>query len=201
MTDMRKIGLYFGSFNPVHIGHLIIAESILGITDLEEIWMVVSPQNPFKAKKGLLDHHARLELIEMATKGNKAVKGSSVEFDLPIPSYTIDTLRHLSKVHPDYQFSILMGEDNLEHLDKWKESDELIYNYPIYVYPRLNYFSNKFDHITGVQKVKAPIIELSSTSIREKIQKGESIRYVVKDEVRQLIEERNYYKSNEDEEE
>ena len=131
---MNRIGLYFGSFNPVHIGHLIIAESILGQQLLDKVWMVVSPLNPFKKKKGLLDHNNRLELIKRAVKGNEAIKGSNIEFDMPMPSYTIDTLKVLATKYPKHQFSLIMGADNLEHLDKWKASKEIINHYKIYVY-------------------------------------------------------------------
>ena len=191
---MNRIGLYFGSFNPVHMGHLIIAESILGQQLLDKIWMVVSPLNPFKKKKDLLDHNSRLMLINKAVEGNEAIKGSNIEFDMPIPSYTIDTLRALALKHPSYEFSLIMGADNLEHLDKWKESTEIIDNYKVYIYPRLGYDTNKFDHKKSIIKVDAPIIELSSTSIRNKIKEGRSIRYLTRESVRNEILKEGWYK-------
>jgi len=188
-----KIGLYFGSFNPVHVGHLIIAESILELTNLEEIWMIVSPLNPFKEQKELLDHYKRLEMVKIATRGNKKIKGSNVEFDLPIPSYTIDTLRYLEEKTRNKTFSLIMGEDNLEGLDKWKESKELIRNYSIYVYPRLGYTTDKYKDHDNIHRLKAPIIELSSTKIRRKIAEKASIRYLVVEKVRQKIEKEGWY--------
>lgn len=189
-----KTGLFFGSFNPVHVGHLIIAESMLQLADLDEIWLVVSPQNPFKEKKGLLDHHHRLEMVNVATHSNIRVKGSDVEFGLPMPSYTIDTLRFLKKEYPEHQFSLMIGEDNLAGLKKWKESEELL-TYPIFVYPRIGSDPVEMDsYPNNVQQVAAPIIGISSTKIRKRIKEGLSIRYWVVDEVRQIIEERGYYR-------
>ncbi len=191
---MTRVGLYFGSFNPVHTGHLIIAESMKRLNVIDQIWMVVSPLNPFKKKDGLLDHNIRLTLIEKATKGNEFVRGSDVEFDLPIPSYTIDTLDVLTAKNPKTRFSLIMGEDNLEHLDKWKKSQELIDRFVIYVYPRLNHFTDKFESEKNIIKIDAPIIELSSTAIRKAIKSGESIRYITADIVKEEIERNNYYK-------
>ncbi len=190
-----NIGLYFGSFNPVHVGHLIIAESILDLTNLQEIWMIVSPLNPFKEQKDLLDHQKRLELVKLATRGNSKIKGSNVEFDLPIPSYTIDTLRYLEKTTRKKTFSLIMGEDNLEGLHKWKESEELIQNYSIYVYPRLGYTTTQYENTESIRKVKAPIIELSSTKIRQKLSNNTSIRYLVVEKVRKKIEKEGWYSS------
>lgn len=189
-----KTGLFFGSFNPVHVGHLIIAESMLQLAELDEIWLIVSPQNPFKEKKDLLDHHHRLEMVNMATNSNIRVKGSDVEFGLPLPSYTIDTLQFLDKEYPKHNFSIMIGEDNLAGLKKWKESEALLSNYPFFVYPRIG--ANPVDlkdFPETVKKVAAPIVGISSTKIRERIKQGLSVRYWVVDEVRQIIEERGYY--------
>jgi len=191
---MNRIGLYFGSFNPVHIGHLIIAESILDQEVIDEVWMVVSPLNPFKKKKDILDHNSRLELINKAVKGNEAVKASSIEFDMPMPSYTIDTLRVLDTKYPNRKFSLIMGADNLEHLDKWKESTEIIGSYKIYVYPRLGYYTSKFDNEKSIVRVDAPIIELSSTSIRNKLKEGRSIKYLTRESVREEILKQGWYK-------
>jgi len=192
---MKKIGLFFGSFNPVHVGHLILAESMFKHTELDEIWMVISPQNPFKAKKGLLDHHLRLKMVELATKGNKRIKASDVEFGLPKPSYTIDTLRHLKKTQPEKQFIVIIGEDNLKGLPNWKDSEELLREYVFYVYPRLG--AEQVDwSLPNVNRVEAPIIGISSTQIRNRIENGDSIRYFVVNKVRKIIEEGEFYKKN-----
>jgi len=161
---------------------------------IDEVWMVVSPLNPFKKKKDLLDHNSRLELINKAVKGNEAVKASNIEFDMPMPSYTIDTLRVLDTKYPNREFSLIMGADNLEHLDKWKESTEIIDGYKIYVYPRLGYYTSKFDNEKSIVRVDAPIIELSSTSIRNKVKEGRSIKYLTRESVRKDILKQGWYK-------
>lgn len=191
---MIKTALYFGSFNPVHVGHLIIAESILDSTEIDEVWMVVSPLNPFKEKKGLLDHRKRLELIEMATRSNSRVFGSDIEFDLPIPSYTIDTLAHLKKKGLKRAFSVIMGEDNLQGLHKWKNYEELISEHDVYVYPRLGYETDNLKEVSSIKRVKAPIIEISSTAIRQRIKEGGSIKYLTLERVEQRILEEGWYK-------
>ena len=189
-----KVGLFFGSFNPVHFGHLIIAESMLQLAELDEVWLIVSPQNPFKEKKDLLDHHHRLEMVNVATHNNLRVNGSDVEFGLPIPSYTIDTMRFLDKEYPNHEFAIMIGEDNLAGLNKWKDSEALLRDYPFFVYPRINSNPVDFaDYPETVKQVDAPIVGISSTQIRRRIKAGFSIRYWVVDEVRQIIEERGYY--------
>jgi nicotinate-nucleotide adenylyltransferase len=129
LTNMKKIGLFFGSFNPIHIGHLILANYILENSDMDELWFVVSPQNPFKDKKSLLKDHNRLDMVQLAVKNYPNMSASNVEFSLPKPSYTIDTLTYLHEKYPDYSFSLIMGEDNLESLHKWKNSDTLIKNH------------------------------------------------------------------------
>ncbi|MBP7357412.1 MAG: nicotinate-nucleotide adenylyltransferase, partial [Cloacibacterium sp.] len=133
---MKKIGLFFGSFNPIHIGHLILANYILENSDMEELWLVVSPQNPFKEKKSLLNDHNRLDMVQLAVKNYPKMRASNIEFSLPKPSYTIDTLTYLKEKYPNYSFALIMGEDNLESLPKWKNSEKLIADYQIIVYPR-----------------------------------------------------------------
>ena len=133
---MKKIGLFFGSFNPIHIGHLILANYILENSDMEELWLVVSPQNPFKEKKSLLNDHNRLDMVQLAVKNYPKMRASNIEFSLPKPSYTIDTLTYLKEKYPNYAFALIMGEDNLESLPKWKNSEKLISDYQIIVYPR-----------------------------------------------------------------
>lgn len=182
---MRKTGLFFGSFNPIHIGHLILANYILEFSDLEELWFVVSPQNPFKEKKTLLQDHHRLEMVRRAIEHYPKMRASDIEFSMPQPSYTIDTLAFLSEKYQDRGFFLIMGEDNLTSLHKWKNADVLIKNYPILVYPRAsgepvehNYKNHPHFHF-----LEAPKIEISATKIREMIAKGKNYRPMVPPEV------------------
>ncbi|MCF6358786.1 MAG: nicotinate-nucleotide adenylyltransferase, partial [Draconibacterium sp.] len=131
-----KVGLYFGSYNPVHIGHLAIANYMVEYTDIDQLWFVISPQNPHKKKTNLLDDYQRLEMVYRAVEGDDRLRASNIEFNLPKPSYTINTLAYLSEQHPDYQFRILMGSDNLEHFHKWKNYEAIVENYGVIVYPR-----------------------------------------------------------------
>lgn len=194
---MKKIGLFFGSFNPIHIGHLILANYILENSDMNELWFVVSPQNPFKEKKSLLNDHNRLEMVELAIKNYPEMRASNIEFSLPTPSYTIDTLTYLKEKHPDYSFSLIMGEDNLESLHKWKNSDLLVKNHHIIVYPRV--FSDdkkeseylKHDNIS---LIKAPVIELSATEIRNMIKQGKNVRPMIPPEVFEYLDGSSFYK-------
>lgn len=188
-----RIGLYFGSFNPVHIGHCIIASHMLQNTRLEKIWMVVSPQNPFKESASLLNEYHRLHLVKLATEDEPGIKASDIEFYLPRPSYTIDTLTYLKEKHPEHDFSIVLGSDGLQNLHKWKNATTLVKDHLLYVYPRPG-----FDLINTpgarIETVKAPLLEISSTHIREMLQQGKSIRYLVPDKVREEIELYHYYK-------
>lgn len=199
---MKKVGLYFGSFNPIHLGHLVIANFIVKNHDFDEVWFVVSPQNPFKQSQNLAHENDRAEMVKLAIDGNEKLKLSTVEFDLPKPSYTIDTLHHLKNLNDGISFSIIMGEDNIMHLHKWKSYKEIIDNYPVYVYPRLsegNYSAIKESDFPEEIKtgdytlVDAPIIELSSTIIRKAIKEGNSIRYLVRDEVLEYINSEGLY--------
>ena len=187
---MKKIGLFFGSFNPIHIGHLILANYILEHSDMQELWFVVSPQNPFKEKKSLLNDHNRLDMVQLAIKNYQKMRASNVEFSLPTPSYTIDTLTYLQEKHPDYSFSLIMGEDNLGSLHKWKNYDLLLQNYQVIVYPRIfgedissspNVTQLKNHH--NIHKIDAPIIELSATEIRDMIKSGKNVRPMLPPEV------------------
>ncbi len=194
---MKKVGLFFGSFNPIHIGHLILANYILENSDMAELWFVVSPQNPFKDKKSLLSDHNRLDMVQLAVKNYPNMRVSNVEFSLPKPSYTIDTLTYLKEKYPDHSFALIMGEDNLKGLPKWKNSDKLIENYQIIVYPRLfegekqeKEFS-KHDHIS---MINAPIIELSATEIRNMIKNGKNVRPMLPPEVFDYLDGSNFYK-------
>ena len=188
-----KIGLYFGSFNPIHIGHLIIANHILNETEIEKIWFIVSPQNPFKESKVLLNEYDRLHLVRLATQEDARIKCSDIEFSLSKPSYTSNTMAFLSEKHPEHRFSIIMGSDSYQNLNKWKNHETIVNNYDIYVYLRK-------DHtIKNVIKKKpiilnAPLIEISASQIRENIKEGKSIRYLVPEIVREEIETRKFYK-------
>lgn len=190
-----KIGLYFGSFNPIHIGHLIIASHIINNSDLDELWLVVSPQNPFKKYAGLLNENHRLNLVRTALEGEKKIKASNVEFKLPKPSYTIDTLTYLSEKYPNRQFIIIMGSDSFQNLPKWKNYETLINNYEIMVYQRPG-FEIKNTLGAKIKIMDAPLLQISSTHIRELIKKNKSIRFLVTDAVKEVIENNAYYKSN-----
>jgi len=188
-----KIGLYFGSFNPIHTGHLIIASHVLNTTALEKVWLVVSPRNPFKNSNTLLNEYDRLHLVKVAIGDDLRMRASDVEFGLPKPSYTSVTLAHLSEKYPEHEFTIIMGGDSLQNLHKWKNAESIIANYPIYVYPRPG-FEVDAPANARVTVVDAPLLELSATGIREFVQQGKSIRYMVPDEVRLEIEKSGYYK-------
>lgn len=188
-----KVGLFFGSFNPVHVGHLIIATHTINETDLNQVWFVVSPQNPFKQPGSLLNEYQRLHLINSAIEGENNLRASSVEFHLPKPSYTIDTLTYLKEKHPDFQFSILMGSDGFQNINKWKNYSVLVKNYPIYIYKRPG-FEIKETFGATIKMLEAPLLNISSTHIRELIRNRKSIRYLVPDVVKNEIELGGYYK-------
>ena len=188
-----KIGLYFGSFNPVHTGHLIIAQHFLNETELSQIWLVVSPQNPFKQQKQLLNEYDRLHLVNLAIEKSQNLKATDIEFRLPKPSYTINTLTYLKEKHPQHEFAIIMGSDSLQNLDQWKNADQIMEGYPIYVYERPG-FAAKNEKVKKLITRSAPLLEISATHIRELIQKGKSIRFLVPDAVCDEIENAGYYK-------
>ncbi|MDW9380736.1 nicotinate (nicotinamide) nucleotide adenylyltransferase [Chryseobacterium sp. JV558] len=194
---MKKIGLFFGSFNPIHIGHLILANYILENSDMDELWFVVSPQNPFKDKKSLLKDHNRLDMVQLAVKHYPNMRASNVEFSLPMPSYTIDTLTYLHEKYPEYSFSLIMGEDNLKSLHKWKNSDVLIKNHHIIVYPRV-FEGEKADadylQHENISLIKAPVIELSATEIRTMIKDGKNVRPMLPPEVFEYLDGSSFYK-------
>lgn len=194
---MKKIGLFFGSFNPIHIGHLILANYILENSDMDELWFVVSPQNPFKDKKSLLKDHNRLDMVQLAVKNYPNMRASNVEFSLPQPSYTIDTLTYLREKHTNYSFSLIMGEDNLNGLHKWKNADLLLKNYHIIVYPRIFESEKKDPEYPGhenISLVKAPVIELSATEIRNMIKAGKNVRPMLPPEVFDYLDGSSFYK-------
>jgi len=188
-----KIGLYFGSFNPVHVAHLIIANHILNETDIEKVWFVVSPQNPFKTENSLLNEYHRLHLVKLATENDNRIKASDIEFTLPKPSYTVNTLAYLSEKHPEHEFSIIMGSDSFQNLPKWKNYGVIVKNYPIYVYLRPGFeIEDKLN--ASVYIVDAPLLQLSATQIRKYAKEGKSLRYLVPDKVLEEIERGGYYK-------
>ncbi len=194
---MKKIGLFFGSFNPVHIGHLILANYILENTDMEELWFVVSPQNPFKDKKSLLKDHNRLDMVQAALKNYPKMRASNIEFSLPKPSYTIDTLAYLHEKFPDYTFALIMGEDNLRSLHKWKNAETLVNRHQIIVYPRI--FSgekkeSEYLQHENISVVNAPIIELSATEIRNMIKEGKNVRPMLPPEVFEYLDGSSFYR-------
>jgi nicotinate-nucleotide adenylyltransferase len=187
-----KIGLYFGSFNPVHTAHLIIANHILNETDLDRIWFVVSPQNPFKTGNGLLNEYHRLHLVRIATENDSRIKASDIEFGLPRPSYTSSTLAYLAEKHPGDEFSIIMGADSFQNLPKWKNYEVIIRDYDIYVYRRQGFEVNTAN--PRVHLLDAPLLQLSATDIRKCIADGKSARYMVPDAVLEEIEKGGYYR-------
>lgn len=190
-----KVGLYFGSFNPVHAGHMILAGAALNHTDLDRVWMVVSPQNPFKQKKNLLAEYDRLRMVELAIGDHHKIQASNVEFLLPQPSFTIDTLTHLREKYPSYTFSLIMGEDNLTHFHKWKNHEAILEFYKIWVYPRGNDTPKTPIHEhPNVSFFKAPLLDISATYIREMIQAGKSVRYLVPDAVHDYLDEMGAYR-------
>ena len=190
-----KVGLYFGTFNPIHVGHLIIANHFAEYTDLDQIWCVVTPQNPFKSKQSILDNHHRLEMVFQATKDFSKIVPCDIEFNLTQPNYTVNTLAYLEEKYPDYNFALIMGEDNLISLPKWKNSEILIDRYPIYVYPRKLKSAKNNSQIKGqIIKVQAPIIEISSSFIRSSIKSGKNIRPLLPNDVWKYLDEMNFYK-------
>ena len=190
-----KIGLYFGSFNPIHIGHLIIANHVANFTDVEQVWFVVSPQNPLKTSTSLLNEYHRLYLVQKAIEDNLRLKASDIEFKLPKPSYTVDTLVYLTEKYPKHSFRIIMGSDSYSNIKNWKNYKELLKEYPIVVYKRPG-FDICNDHIekTKISLLNAPLLEISATQIRENIKLGKSIQYLVPDIVNKEILENGYYR-------
>ncbi|WP_034042209.1 nicotinate (nicotinamide) nucleotide adenylyltransferase [Wocania ichthyoenteri] len=191
-----KVGLYFGSFNPIHIGHLVIANHLVEHSDLDQIWFVVTPHNPFKKKSSLLDNYQRLEMVYRATKDYTKLKPSDIEFNLPQPNYTINTLTYLQEKYPDYKFSLIMGEDNLKSFHKWKNFELILKNHHIYVYPRISKGSieTQFDDHKKIHHIDAPIMELSSTFIRNAIKTGKNIQPMLPQHVWEYLDEMNFYK-------
>lgn len=187
-----KIGLYFGSFNPVHVGHLIIANHVANTTDLKQVWFVVTPQNPLKGGQALLNEQHRKHLIDLAIDGEKKLRTSNVEFKLPKPTYTVHTLAYLDDKYPQHQFCVIMGSDSFSNLKHWKNYDVILHNYELFVYERPGFKidSSKNANVTSLQ---APLLEISSTYIRQLIRDRKSIRFLVPDVVKEEIERHQYY--------
>ncbi len=188
-----KVGLYFGSFNPVHHGHLIIANHVVQSTDLDQVWFIVSPQNPLKPALGLLNEYHRLYLIKIAIEGENNLRASDIEFKLPRPSYTIDTLTYLGEKYPQHEFSIIMGSDGYQNISRWKNYEQLFKAASFYIYIRAGYES--LPEYPGVRAhiLDAPLLQISASHIRNILREGKSIRFLVPDLVKEEIERNSYY--------
>lgn len=192
---MQKIGLYFGSFNPVHIGHLIIANTMLQYGELDEVWLVVSPQNPLKQRGELLADQERLKMAGLAVGDNPRLKACDIEFSLPLPSYTIHTLSALSRQYPDVQFCLLMGSDNLDGFKRWKSWEEILDGYSLYVYPRPGTESCELVSHNHVKLVPVPMMDISSTYIRAQIAAGKDVKYLVPEPAYLYLKKNHFYES------
>jgi nicotinate-nucleotide adenylyltransferase len=196
MKKSKRIGLFFGTFNPIHTGHLNLANYFAEFSDLDQVWLVVTPHNPLKDKKSLLADHHRLAMVRIAIEDYPRLRASNVEFDLPQPNYTVNTLAYLEEAHPENEFCLIMGTDNLNSLHKWKNYEVILERYPIYVYPRIT-TPAEWEPPKGkgnIHFVKAPIFELSSTFIRKSIRNGKDIRPMLPHGVWKYLDEMNFYK-------
>lgn len=194
---MKKVGLYFGTFNPIHIGHLVIANHMAEFSDLDEVWLVITPHSPFKKKKTLLDNNHRYEMVYEATKDYPKLRPSKIEFNLPQPNYTVNTLVHLAeKYGTDYEFALMMGEDNLKGLHKWKNFETILEHHQIYVYPRVSegQVDHSFNGHPKITHIDAPIMEISSTFIRKQHKAGKNIRPLLPENVWVYLDEMNFYR-------
>ncbi len=192
---MQKIGLFFGSFNPIHIGHLIIANTMLENTDLHEVWFVVSPHNPLKKKSTLLHEFDRMYMVERAISDNYRMRGIDIEFHMPRPSYTIDTLMYMVERWPDKHFVLIIGEDNLPHFHKWKNYEQILANFELYVYPRPGITDDaQIKNHPSIRMVDAPLLDISATFIRNLIRNEKSAKYLLPPEVEDYIRTRGFYR-------
>ncbi len=191
-----KVGLYFGTFNPIHVGHLIIANHMVEFSDLDEVWFVVTPQSPHKKKQSLLDNHHRYELVYIAVEDYPKLRPSDIEFKLSQPNYTVHTLAHIAEKYPNKEFCLIMGEDNLKTFHKWKNYETIIEHHDIYVYPRIGggKVKNQFRDHPKVHRVDAPVIQISATHIRDSIREGKSVRSLMPKEVWKYVDEMNFYR-------
>lgn len=194
---MANIGLFFGTFDPIHVGHLIIANQMAIQTSIDQVWLVVTPQNPFKQDNRLLADHHRLALAKIAVEDNDLLHVSDVEFKMPKPSYTIDTIVYLQEKYPQHTFSLIMGEDNLASLHKWKNHEQLVDRCQILVYPRMHDKKGDYPYAnhTKISRVEFPLMQVSSSYIRKAIGQGKDVRYLLTEPVRRYVEEMNFYKS------
>ncbi|NAS31163.1 nicotinate-nucleotide adenylyltransferase [Flavobacteriaceae bacterium R38] len=192
----KKVGLYFGTYNPIHIGHMAIANHMAEHSDLDEVWLVITPHNPFKKKSSLLDNHHRYQMVYEATKDYQKLKPSNIEFKLPQPNYTIDTLVYIQEKYPDFEFCLIMGEDNLNSFHKWKNYEVILENYHIYVYPRISdqAVNNQLINHHHIHQIDAPIMQISSTFIRKSIAEKKNIRPLLPESVWKYVDEMNFYK-------
>ncbi|MFC6103817.1 nicotinate (nicotinamide) nucleotide adenylyltransferase [Olivibacter domesticus] len=190
---MQKIGLFFGSFNPIHTGHLIIANYMANHTDLSEVWLVVSPQNPLKKKDNLLNMYDRLEMVNLALEDAENIRSNDIEFRLPKPSYTIDTLIYLRERYPDKSFVLIMGADNLITLKKWKNYEIILRDFAIYVYPRPGFDSSEWANHSKITITNMPLMEISSTFIRNAIKERKNVRYFLPNKVLDFIDKKGIY--------
>ncbi len=188
------IGLFFGSFNPIHVGHLVLANYMASFTNMEQVWFVVSPHNPLKAKASLLDQNHRLHLVNLAIESKPEFKSSTIEFGLPQPSYTVNTLAHLKEKHPGHTFSLILGEDNLESFTKWKNYEYILEHHQLYVYPRPGAESGGLKDHKNVVMTEAPLMDISSTFIRNAIKSRKDVSFFLHPDVWQYIDEMNFYK-------
>lgn len=189
-----KVGLYFGTYNPIHIGHLAIANYMVEFTEIDQVWFVVSPHSPHKNKKNLLDDYQRLELVNRAIHDDFRFRVTDIEFRLPKPSFTIDTLTYLQEKHPKHEFFLIMGGDNLDSFRKWKNHDQILENYRILVYPRPGFNMQEKDFHPHIQLVNAPLMEISASFIREALAAGKDIRHFIPPKAYQYLEEMNFYR-------
>lgn len=194
MDKQQKIGLFFGSFNPIHMGHMIIAQIMAETADLDKVWFVVSPQNPFKRSKSLLHEFDRYDLVRAAVYDSYKLDVTDVEFHLPKPNYSIHTLVHLSESHPDKQFKVILGSDNLESFTRWKNYQRILDDYGLYIYPRPGMQLSALNGHPNIRVIEAPLLDISATFIRNCIKNDKSVRYLVPDPVEEMIRDRQLYR-------
>lgn len=192
-TSLKKTGLFFGSFNPIHIGHLILANYMVEFTEVSDVWFIISPHNPLKKKKSLLADHHRFYMVQLSVENDARFKASNIEFGLPQPSYTVDTMVYLTEKNPGHDFYLIAGSDNFESFHKWKNFEILLNRYKFLVYPRQGYYPGRYLEYSGVKMVDAPEIQISSSFIRKSINEGKDVRYFLPDGIYEYIKEMHFY--------